>query len=667
MIDLSALPGLPADVYGMAPNKLDLEGECLYHIEGTTFFQYVPTTWRNGRFIDPNTLLMVASSCHIEGADFNDQGIGAGVATFPDGQSHGVVLAQIEMMVDGNRDGVLDEKDYGSTTQGSPFRFWLNNDHDVKDAEGAGEELSGAEDSADDHIQSKRDLEDFARLDINLGAFRQAVLDGQIKLGIKWNNTGGTTPSIKIWRNVSPNGGTAYLTDSEVATQHVNQLTNPGVVQGMETYVIPHEFWQDAGLGNSQPSGHLLFEAVTEGRGQLTLIFQNAQGHVVGEEPGPWLDLKNIRKMYQRGKALPENIAAPNGNVLGPFTGPVGYVDDPNGNPFEADPNEEKKAVIFVHGWSIDYLNYLNFSETMFKRLWHQGFKGRFCSFRWDPLVVAEIFDISVSTGEYNRSEDRAWLYGDALKQFGNAVKGQGLTVSLIGHSMGNIVCGSSLQKGLTVQNYVMMEAAVPAGCYDTTGDRDVGGVNGYARFWNAETEDPTPDYNQIPNGELTAGYRGFLTALGGNVAGDIVNFHNSSDYALATGRKAFGLLEANWEANEEDYKPDGNAVTDWHYHYYPTRQNLDERATQEFTLFAGRYITDSYEMKSFVARPRSKALGAVEGTPSNPLAASPITGSVNMRTFYGFGNQDFDHSGQFNRSIQELDGLYNRIFEIVR
>jgi hypothetical protein len=161
------------------------------------------------------------------------------------------------------------------------------------------------------------------------------------------------------------------------------------------------------------------------------------------------------------------------------------------------------------------------------------------------------------------------------------------------------------------------MEAAVPAGCYDTSGGNGADGVNGYDRFWIAEADEPTPDFHQVSGGELTKGYRGFLDGIGNNVAGDVVNFHNRDDAALATGRIFYGALDGNWETNQEDYKPDGHffPLTDWHYHYYPERPALNERATQEFTFFVGRFITDSFEMKSFVARSRSKAVGAVEGT----------------------------------------------------
>jgi pimeloyl-ACP methyl ester carboxylesterase len=187
----------------------------------------------------------------------------------------------------------------------------------------------------------------------------------------------------------------------------------------------------------------------------------------------------------------------------------------------------------------------------MFKRLWHQGFKGRFCSFRWDPLVAKEA---QLYAGEYNRSEHRAQLYGEALRQFVQTVKNDVLDVSLVGHSMGNVVCGSALRQGLIVKNYLLMEAAFPAGCYDESGGDGAVGVNGYDRFWNAELNRPTPDYH-----DSDMGYRGFLKAMHSNT-GRLVNFHNRLDYALATGIKFF-WFEANWEKNQVDYKPDGSGT----------------------------------------------------------------------------------------------------------
>ena len=91
----------------------------------------------------------------------------------------------------------------------------------------------------------------------------------------------------------------------------------------------------------------------------------------------------------------------------------------------------------------------------------------------------------------------------------------------------------------------------------------------------------------------------------------------------------------------------------------------MGKRATQQFTFFTGRFVTDSYEMKAFVARPRSKAAGAVEGALGNPVPSGMV--NVNLRTTYQFGRENFDHSGQFNRTIQQLDELYQDILNVVQ
>ena len=69
------------------------------------------------------------------------------------------------------------------------------------------------------------------------------------------------------------------------------------------------------------------------------------------------------------------------------------------------------------------------------------------------------------------------------------------------------------------VNNYVLMQAAVPASCYDTS-------FTNYTPFITAEhcsSTRPTHIW----------GYPG---AIGGAVSGHLVDFYNTNDYALATG-----------------------------------------------------------------------------------------------------------------------------------
>ena len=362
-----------------------------------------------------------------------------------DGCALFLYLIPIELAVDANRDGEIQVgRARDRTDVNSPFRFWCNDDND---GTGNGAEfVGGPEDSSDTEIASKRDLEDFARVWLRIGGLHKEIAAGTIKIGLKWRNS--TTPSINLYQAAEANGRTRYLERNGPATSQISEeyKTAKATVSGIIAAVLPTSVFSN--LTEQRPNTYFLFEGVAEGKGQLVVTFHSASGTEIAEGPGVWLDLMNVKSMYQRGKALPEGIAAPHHNPNGQFSGPTLSVSDEWSWPFEKDHAEEQTAAIFVHGWSMTYEAYFSFAETMFKRLWHQGFKGRFCAFRWDPLVARES---QLYAGEYHRSEHRALLYGQALRQFAQMIKSEGLEVSLIGHSMGNVVCGSALQQGLSV------------------------------------------------------------------------------------------------------------------------------------------------------------------------------------------------------------------------
>src|SRR6185295_3943765 len=180
-----------------------------------------------------------------------------------------------------------------------------------------------------------------------------------------------------------------------------------------------------------------------------------------------------------------------------------------------------------------------------------------------------------------------------------------------------NVVCGEALRQGLEVRNYVLMEAAIPISCYAPDAER-------LPRLEDRDRDFPTPDYHRNPTtNELTLGYRGYLPTVNAN----LVNFYNQDDWALATGTTEVvpGLphVETNWEKNQIDYKPDGEDprvphALFWRYYYEldqpPTLPVLD-RAWIE-SIFA-RGVSDSWEMKAFIARSRTKAVGSFKSSDS--------------------------------------------------
>jgi hypothetical protein len=221
---------------------------------------------------------------------------------------------------------------------------------------------------------------------------------------------------------------------------------------------------------------------------------------------------------------------------------------------------------------------------------------------------------------------------------------------------MGNVLWGEALRQGLQVRNYVLMEAAIPMSCYDPNAERS-------GRLEDQDRDHPTPDYHQDPTtSESTLGYRGYITTARAN----LINFYNEADWALATGTTEIipGLpnKETNWEKNQIDYKPDGaiplviHAIS-WRYFYNANAASVPA-AQRAFVDSLSRYVTDSWEMKAFVARSRTKAVGAFRGGGS-------VGPTENLRDF-GFTNARSDHSGQFTRNIQVVDSLYKKLRERV-
>jgi hypothetical protein len=247
-----------------------------------------------------------------------------------------------ELAVDANRDGEIhfmreinltpEKREENSDIR--PYRFWVNDDFDGFHTSGSGpyeKEILGSifKDSDDFIMGSMRDLEDFSRLWIHLGGLQEKVANGQILVGFKWKNTT-DSPSINIFEAVETDGGTQYLADDGKALQQlvsgtaarstIPNIDNQNVqLNSADAFIVHPSFWQALSAVNSKK--YLLFEGCDVGNGQLVLTFHKPDGTEIGEGSNVWMDVKNIKKMYQRAKAQPEDIAAPNGDVVGPFTG----------------------------------------------------------------------------------------------------------------------------------------------------------------------------------------------------------------------------------------------------------------------------------------------------------------------------------------------------------
>jgi hypothetical protein len=69
--------------------------------------------------------------------------------------------------------------------------------------------------------------------------------------------------------------------------------------------------------------------------------------------------------------------------------------------------------------------------------------------------------------------------------------------------------------------------------------------------------------------------------------------------------------------------------------------------------------IIDPKELMPFIARPRSKAVGALQG-----VSGMIHGGEVDLTANFNFRGAEEEHSAQFNWNIQRLDGFYSQLLE---
>ena len=542
----------------------------------------------------------------------------AALVTMPDidtGQRGTGTVYCVSLNVDANHDGNMDLSFNGpdATSQSSPMEFWVNSGWD--DQNGVDRPNYGNTNYMDAMINWPRDLENFARLWV---CGMPALPSAQgYTVTLSWQNVSGN-PAINLFRSVETNGGIGYLTDTNVAAaQTVLEYPNgAGLIFGQVRSDAPASFPADFFTNNT--TKYFLFEGAGVGSGELTMtISQN--GNTIAQT-GVWLDLHDIKDFYEQAHITGVPTTFP---AMVTTTNTSGFSSD---HEVATSADETKQLIVFVHGWRMGMFDYQDFSDTMFKRLYWAGYKGRFASLRWPTLSADDYRVISElqSYTTYNRSEHVAFDSGAGTCAYLDWLRTRfsDYSIGVTAHSMGNVVMAEALKDQLAeghhaVDNYVMMQAAITAHCYDTS-------LPDYSVFTAAEASSHTPDI-----------YRGYPGNIAAAVNNQIVNFFNTNDFALAKG--TFLTANVSWEGNEKNYKPD------W-------VQGYTSDGTHCFHDVSD-IVTNPHEQMAFVARPRAKAAGALEGI------SGAVSGELDLTGAFNFQNNSDEHSAEFNWTIQQLGG----------
>jgi hypothetical protein len=533
---------------------------------------------------------------------FATQAGAAAVVTMPDpdtGQQGTGIVYAVSLNLDKNHDGTMDLSWNGpdATSTNSPYVFWCNNNFDRWDTDG----IFDTPDQDDQEtancpydvytatpdcnylysdgtrvIPCTRDLEDYSRLWINgVTSNLLAALPAGSTITLNWGDVGNpraSNPTIDLFQAADADGGIGYLTNETTSNFQIESDYNPYIGR-----VAPGGSLKlnAATFANSWAGNHFIWCGVSNGTGGLTLTIADANSNVLAQTIA-YIQIKDIKQMYERWTVGDEPSVAPLTNAI------LSTANLPTGIPaFQYTPTTTPNTpyILHVHGYNMPPWVKDRFGETEYKRLYWQGYQGRFGVFNWPTAENAV---------QFGNSESQAWLSArgllNKLENLNAQYPGQ---VYLTVHSLGNVVAGEALRLATNqvVNTYVAMQGAVSAHAYDPTTPEytipaidDSGTPDCYAYYWT----NGAPCYFKDSEG-----------------AGSYVNFYNGGDWALSTAWLTF-----------QDLKPSLSG--------YGFSNSSGTNAY--FTIVGGQYKTyftfpaDTYELFANLIQSRSYALGEEDG-----------------------------------------------------
>jgi hypothetical protein len=409
---------------------------------------------------------------------------------------------------------------------------------------------------------------------------------------------------------------------------------------------VPNDFLQF--VTEEKPFLYLLFEGWTAGKGQL-LVTVKKDGKTIARFPGVDLDLRDVKTMYERYSVgdVPQantSITSPVDYSVWPNDRPA-LLPNPSGIPFEPPLDEENDYILWVHGWNMSVFDKESYGDTAFKRLFWQGYKGRFGTFRWPTFFFTS--DVP-PIHHFDASEHRAWASSLGLLALLNELNAGPFSgnVRLMAHSMGNVVASEAIRRsnsGQVVHTYVASQAAISAHMFDVAApemqyDANLGpttpNVLGY--YWLSTT-------TSQPHGWSTEGNPSYmhLQYLRGKV-GRCFNYYNEDDWALTWPR---------WQLDQQT-KPDAN----YGYEYSGTAASRGFWRDRGLGATWLSFPIDRYEIFAWAAESRSYALGA--------QWVSGIVGTnVDLRSApLAYGQAHKFHSGQFRGTNMERHYYWERL-----
>ncbi len=537
----------------------------------------------------------------------------------------------IRLSLDVNHDGTMDETFTGpdNTSQQRPCVLWANNDYD-RYVNGGEDDVQTASQPDYDYsngngraIPCPRDLEDYARLWVSGVSNTLSRLPQGSTVTLSWQNNSGV--AIDLFQAADADGGMGYLTNLSTASNQINNTLCRYVGRiGPGSNLLLN----DCNYSNCWAGNHYIWCGVFPGSDQLNLTITDGSGNQLAQS-SLYIQIQDIKQMYER-RTIGED---PNTVPGAPMSTNELVADGQPQFQYSYDPayDTNDSYIVFVHGWNMPAWEKDRFAETAFKRLYWQGYKGRFGSFRWPCNLFNPAALLTLNLAQYNVSERTAWQCGQPFENFLANLNGQYPgKVYVLAHSMGNVVTGEALRLAGTnviVNTYVATQAAISARAYDNSVPADA--TNSYTP--HVYTPDSEGHY-------FTNGAPPYFNGIGG--ASHFADYFNAQDYALG-----YWVTDQNFKADSSSYL------------YTTPSSNFPSGYYNRASFFTTRSLvfpTNTYEIFSMAAQSYSFALGA-----ETNIASTFSVGRVDLNAPpYSFGRDRIGHSLQFHSDNMTV-GVY--------
>jgi hypothetical protein len=479
---------------------------------------------------------------------------------------------------------------------------------------------------------------------------------------LNWGDVGSPNPSnptIDLFTAADPDGGIGYLTNSVTASNQINAAVSPFIGRLAPGGSIR---LNAATFANHWAGNHFIWCGVSNGSGGLTLTIADGHGNTIAQTT-TYIQIEDIKNMYERWTVGDEPSRAPTSTAV------IAKNDlpDPTQPPFQYTPpqNTNTPYILFVHGWNMDIWEKDRYAETAFKRLYWQGYQGRFGEFRWptDNHFNGSFSDAMLQPHNYDDSEFQAWKSAQGLlNKLENLNAEYPGHVYMLAHSMGNVVAGEALRlagSSQVVNTYVASQGAIPAHVYDAS-------VSDPFLLQFIYNNPLVPDYLE-PSGfnygpDTPNIYGNWLAGNFGGGAVEIVNFLNVNDFALAAPRWCYNQIRkpATYLGGWYGYNGSPNDAAPWNNFYW---QPIGSSAIP-FDIVNN--LTNRYEVMAYAAESRSTALGATLGV-GNVSQNVNLSRTTNPKIWpsdpsgHGFADH-FWHSAEFRGDYWLQQGYWSEL-----